>query len=476
LGLGVQALSQSQKSGRLVITRDEIESKSHEFGIHVANVQRDYVFGWFLVGIYGATALRDVLVLKGGNCFRKAYFANTRFSADLDFSTESDIDESLVVSQFNEACKFVAEHAGVTFDFERSQIKVQGQVDEKRRVFDVRVYFRDFYGNSDHLWIRLSIDITEFDRIYLPTQMRMVIHPYSDAGACKGALRCLKLEEMVANKLKCLLQRRHVPDVYDLVFSVFVNRDIAVDRREVLSTFFRTTIYERSPGVARQLFLELPLVALRDAWAKYIVAPLGGLLDFDEALTHFQNFINTLFAEYATGGRAAFAFFPSALRNPIIQAGSEQKLLRLTYDGIRRDVEPYSLVYKQRLDGHREEYFYVYDRTGGRTSKPGLKSLLNHKISDLEITDEKFEPRYAIELAKAGEFGSRSYFAKSFGSGRRTGYRATLRHGWQYTLQCNYCSRKFKRMRRSTELRPHKDGYGNQCYGRRGSVVDQQLV
>lgn len=91
----------------VLITRDEIEQKGGEFGIHVANVQRDHVFGWFLVAVYTATALRDILILKGGNCFRKAYFPNTRFSADLDFSTESAVDEEFVVAQFNLACQFV---------------------------------------------------------------------------------------------------------------------------------------------------------------------------------------------------------------------------------------------------------------------------------------------------------------------------------------------------------------------------------
>jgi predicted nucleotidyltransferase component of viral defense system len=83
-----------------LITRDEIEQKGLEFGIHVANVQRDYVFGWFLLGVYVATSLKDVLVLKGGNCLRKGYFPNTRFSADLDFSTETTVDEEFVTNQF----------------------------------------------------------------------------------------------------------------------------------------------------------------------------------------------------------------------------------------------------------------------------------------------------------------------------------------------------------------------------------------
>ena len=74
-----------------------------------------------------------------------------------------------------------------------------------------------------------------------------------------------------------------------------------------------------------------------------------------------------------------------------MQAGAELKLLRLTYDGVRRDVEPYSLVFKRRKDGYGQEYFYVYDRTGGHQN-PGIKALLNPKIRDLEIVDETLLP------------------------------------------------------------------------------------
>jgi hypothetical protein len=137
-----------------------------------------------------------------------------------------------------------------------------------------------------------------------------------------------------------------------------------VNRGEVLSTFFRKTIYERSPGVARQLLLGLPLAVLKTAWSRYIVAPIAGVLDFDQALAQFQVIVTEFFAAYPVAGRADFAYFPSHLRSPILQAGNEQRLLRLTYDGVSRLVEPYSLVYKQRKDGHREEYLYVYDANG----------------------------------------------------------------------------------------------------------------
>jgi hypothetical protein len=43
-----------------VITKEEVEAKAAESGLHAANIERDYVFGWLLAGIYGRSALRYV--------------------------------------------------------------------------------------------------------------------------------------------------------------------------------------------------------------------------------------------------------------------------------------------------------------------------------------------------------------------------------------------------------------------------------
>jgi predicted nucleotidyltransferase component of viral defense system len=71
-----------------VITYDEIRDKSDEFDIHTSDVQRDYVFGWLVACIADDSMLGRDLTLKGGNAFRKAYFPSTRFSDDLDYSSE----------------------------------------------------------------------------------------------------------------------------------------------------------------------------------------------------------------------------------------------------------------------------------------------------------------------------------------------------------------------------------------------------
>lgn len=144
-----------------MIAREEIEAKGLEFGIHVADAQRDSVFGWFLHGVYNATTLKDVLILKGSNCFRKAYLPNTRFSHDIDFSATAAVDETAIMAEFNKACRFVQDQTGVVFDYDRSQIRVPGQLDEKQRVFDARVYFKGFNGNAADI-LRDNADHSEF--------------------------------------------------------------------------------------------------------------------------------------------------------------------------------------------------------------------------------------------------------------------------------------------------------------------------
>jgi predicted nucleotidyltransferase component of viral defense system len=196
-----------------MITRDEIDQKGRELQVNTANVERDYVFGWLLAGIFTATALRDVLILKGGNCLRKAYFEHARFSSDLDFSTQSAIDPSFLERELKKACDFVHDAAGVVFDNDRMRIEEKRRIDKERQVYEGRLYFQDFYGTKSTFVISIKMDVTQFDKIYLPIQTRNVIHPYSDYADCKAEIRCIKLEETLGTKLKCLLQRRHIADL-----------------------------------------------------------------------------------------------------------------------------------------------------------------------------------------------------------------------------------------------------------------------
>jgi uncharacterized protein len=50
-------------------------------------VEKDYALSYLLAAIVQADGLGENLVLKGGTALKKLYFADYRFSEDLDYST-----------------------------------------------------------------------------------------------------------------------------------------------------------------------------------------------------------------------------------------------------------------------------------------------------------------------------------------------------------------------------------------------------
>lgn len=394
-----------------MIDRDEIAETSRELGVNTSDVQRDYLYGWLLAGLYGERSTsRDRLVLKGGNAFRKGYFASTRFSGDLDFAAPVGLSPGLLLQALNEVCRMIAARTGVIFDLDRNRQVDQRSIDSSKTVHKFALYFNDFAGNSSTMTISMRMDVTEYGRLYLPIQRRQLIHPYSDRAECATSIEVVSLEEALADKLKCLLQRHSSKDLFDLVYSIFVNNDVEVDKVEIIRTFLRKTIFEPSPQAALKLLLAVPFEVMRVYWSRIICAK-DGLLDFTAAVNLFKGELSSLFSGFPYGSISQLAFFPPELRGPIMEAGRSQTLLRITYDGLERLVEPYSLSFKWKKDGRGQEYLYVWDRTGGR-SGPGVKSLFNWKVQNLATTDIKFEPRFEIELAKSGEYGARTTFDK----------------------------------------------------------------
>jgi hypothetical protein len=130
------------------------------------------------------------------------------------------------------------------------------------------------------------------------------------------------------------------------------------------------------------------------------------------------------------------------------------------------------LRFKQLKDGGAYEYFYAYDQTGGRSGGVGIKSLIPEKFEDAEVTDTPFEPRYEIEVSKAGDpsqsgsFTRRSY-VPSFGIRRRS-----AANGPTYVFRCTICHRLFAHEKFDGSLRtPHKNRRGGSCFGSFGTYV-----
>jgi predicted nucleotidyltransferase component of viral defense system len=452
-----------------MIGKEEIEAKAREFEINVSDVQRDYVFGWLLFGIFTASGLKSRIFLKGGNALRKGYFEKTRYSADLDFGTPGEISQRELLAELNIVCAFVESRTGVKF------LAGEHRIDEwyppsenivsELKVYDVRLYFQDFYGNADHIKIKVCLDITRYDKVLLPLQTRLLIHPYSDASAVSCDLECMKLEEIIATKLKCLLQRQHAPDLFDYVYSIrLLGKNI--DRRELVTAFIRKTIFDKNPHFVKELLLKSPLTFFKQVWRESIVCAKQVAMGVEDAIAFYQNDLNELFKDFPSRGYNSFEYFGPELRNPIMEAGRTMTCLRITYDRVERLVEPYSLKYMQKRDGDEKEYLYVYDRVGGK-SGPGSKTLVAEKMTSIANTTETFKPRWPVELSKSGESPDNHYF---FDPNRptKTTSRFSSSGSIKYLYRCPYCGKTFKRSSMDSGLNPHKNKNGRDCSGRHG--------
>jgi predicted nucleotidyltransferase component of viral defense system len=70
-----------------MITAKEINSFSEKLGVPTATIDKDWVLGHLLSGIFNNAYFQEHLIFKGGTCLKKCYFENYRFSEDLDFTS-----------------------------------------------------------------------------------------------------------------------------------------------------------------------------------------------------------------------------------------------------------------------------------------------------------------------------------------------------------------------------------------------------
>lgn len=402
-----------------MITKDEIDRKAQEYGINSPDVEKDYVFSWLLNALYSQSSLDNQLILKGGNGLRKAYLPNTRFSKDLDFSSEQRIDMGFLHDELNKICGVINQRTSIEFELDRTLVRPKDVPIPNTDVLEARLYFKGFYG-EETISLKTQLDITQFDKIYLPVQTRQLIHPYSDKDQCATLVRCQKAEEILASKLNSLLHRQKVADLFDLLYSVIFTKEFAVDRLEVVRTFLKKSIYESAPNSAKEQLLDVQLETYRPFW-NTLIAPIASLFQFDVVVSNFSQMINALFSlipvpqpvrptfspDYVTpryyggsfnGYYSTPSYFSSDLRSAIINAGRELKMVELTYDGYNRLVEPYSMEYYVRKDGVGQEYFWGYDNSGGKSGKQSIKRFICDKIESCMVTNHNFSPRYAVEF------------------------------------------------------------------------------
>jgi predicted nucleotidyltransferase component of viral defense system len=201
-----------------MIDEAELRRIARRDGVDPMLVDLDYVLGCFL----GSLFRRDkgtALCFKGGTCLRKVYYADYRYSEDLDFTLTERRSRDALEGFLWEAARDATDEWMV--DFGARPLRVEVVDDEYgKESYQARLYYRGPLRRAHGDPRAIRVDVTTNEVMAFPVRDRAIIQLYSDAAGLDAVrVPSYDILETVAEKMRALGgQRRYAisRDVYDL--------------------------------------------------------------------------------------------------------------------------------------------------------------------------------------------------------------------------------------------------------------------
>ena len=472
-----------------MIDRREILDMAGTLGLLPQVVEKDYVLGWVLAGIYQQPALAESWIFKGGTCLKKCYFETYRFSEDLDFTLTdpSHIDRDFLDGVFRDIGEWIYEQSGIELPEERQEFDIfenpRGSVSCQGKLS----YRGPIAPRSGGL-PRIKLDLTPDEPLVLPLAERTIFHDYSDAPAEGIAVLCYAYEEAFAEKVRALGDRARPRDLYDVI-NLYRNAEARPRPAVLLHALEQKCAHRRLP-VPTLGGLETHRGDLEGSWQPM----LGHQLQALPPVESFWGALPEFFAWLQTGVTpAAPATYRMAVGETVLRertlrlpvSGRSQSYLEiirfaaanhlcvdLEYQGSVGRIEPYSL--RRTRDGN-----IVLHAT--RASDGEHRSYRIDRIQGARATRQSFIPRFAVELRPQGppvipptatRAESSSRLSRPKHASPRRSRPAAWLSGPRYIYQCPYCGKRFTRKKSTSRLNPHKNQFGYPCSGRTAFLVD----
>lgn len=464
-----------------MISKREIMEAASVLSLRPQVVEKDYVLGWVLAGINAHPRLASGFVFKGGTCLKKCFFETYRFSEDLDFTVTKPglVDQSVLTAAFSEVCDWVYMESGIETFRDRLRFDVYRNSRTKTSC-EGRFYYRGPVSPRGDP-PRIKLDLTSDEILAVEPVIREVAHPFSDIPKGGFHIRCYAFEEIFAEKIRALGERCRPRDLYDVIhlFRREGSGDLARSVFEILKKKCR---FKRI-GVPTLEALATQRDQLDAEWEHMLAHQLQALppaADFWGALADFFAWLTTptvvASAKVAVvspsgspvsrsefgGGSGGYVPGASAMET-IYFAAANRLCIDLTYDRRIRRLEPYSL--RRTNDGHL--LFYGVKANTGET-----RAYRVDRIQGATVTSQSFLPRFVIELTGSGPTAVPPARPKRSRTPKSTGHWPQSSSVVRYVYECPVCGRKFVRKKRSTSLRPHKDGHGFPCPSRRAIFIE----
>lgn len=200
-----------------MITRPELVRRAGVDRVTGQTVERDYVLAAMLVGL-SQDSKAATMVFKGGTALRACYYYDYRYSADLDFS----LIEDMTVEDGLNVVRLTLDRIGAGAGLTEAVLDTNGSVPLIRYVGP--------WGREN----RIKVDLQD-DELVVNSARLPVLQRYDDIPEGATVVGYTE-DEIGAEKMRCVLQRKQCRDLYDLHYLLTNKR---IDAAEVHLLFER---------------------------------------------------------------------------------------------------------------------------------------------------------------------------------------------------------------------------------------------
>jgi hypothetical protein len=242
--------------------------------------------------------------------------------------------------------------------------------------------------------------------VILPLETRPLLHAYSDINDVKCDIFCYPLDEILAEKMRSLLERTRARDFYD-VWRLLRDHHININLDRFNESFDKKCGYKSVSFKSIDDFLtQAKEDELRSDWQVSLPHQLNYLPNFDIVKDEFLSLIVKVLPPLVTPkissyvralppeGRSyisipqKFYAYQSPLQT-IKQAGRDKLMVQMIYKNEVRFVEPYSI--RVTKDGNLTFF-------GWQEGDFHIKQFRLDRIQSIQLTNKSFYPKYPIEF------------------------------------------------------------------------------
>jgi len=190
-----------QHWGNIMLSRSELGRIAEMKHLTIRNAEKDYLLEFLL---YSLSDDRRSLIFKGGTALYKFYNLN-RFSEDLDFD---------VIGKRFDADKMIKKIIR-NLELSGMQRPLPEKIEYSNET-NIRFAIRGpLYDGSKNSMSRVTLNISKRERPISPLE-KLLVTTYPEIPSFE--LSVLDVEEIAAEKIRCIITREKPRDIYDLWF------------------------------------------------------------------------------------------------------------------------------------------------------------------------------------------------------------------------------------------------------------------